>query len=274
MTLTTDFGHSDPFVGVMKGVLLRECPDAPIVDLCHGIAPQDRKTAAYWVGRCHAWFPAGTVHVVVVDPTVGTERRIVVVRAHGHTFVLPDNGIVGADLSSADDFVARTLDAARLGLPEPSQTFHGRDVFAPVAARLAKGDLQLDDVGPVVGDLSPAVLGEPTFEERGGRSILRGEVATMDRFGNVITNLPVDRIPMASGPRVSILQHTLSMAGTYARVEAGELLALGNSFGTVEIAVRDGSAMERLGLDRRAVDGRLPVVVDWDTGLPPIQVAK
>lgn len=243
VTLTTDFGLSDPYVGIMHGVLLARAKGLAVVDLTHGIAPQDVCAAAFHLAQSWRWFPPGSVHVAVVDPGVGSARRILVARDGEHAFLAPDNGLLGPVLSPAAD--VRALDAARFELPGASRTFHGRDVFSPAAAALASG-------------LDPALAGAPAgacerlafpTPERGADGAVEGQVLVVDRFGNLITNVPG---ALLDGPaerwRARLGGRAVPARGTYAEVERGALVALVDSFGYWELAVRDGSAAAELGL--------------------------
>jgi S-adenosylmethionine hydrolase len=230
ITLLTDFGLSDPFVGVMHGVILARNPDARIVDLCHGIEPHDVREGAFWAARCAPWFPSGSIHVVVVDPGVGTDRAAIALASEGHLYVGPDNGVLSGPLAQASE--VHRIDEARFGSIQKSRTFHGRDLFAPVAADLLAGRLKVSDLGPVAHPIR--------FEETTGR------VATIDRFGNLITDLE----PFAELAELEIAGVRIPLADTYGEVPKGELVALVGSFGTLEIAVREGSAAARLGVGR------------------------
>lgn len=244
VTLLTDFGLSDPFVGIMKGVILSRFRGASLIDLCHGIPPQSVVDAAFWLERSYAWFAPGTVHVAVVDPGVGSARQILAVRAHGHVFLAPDNGLLAASLTGPDADV-RAVDASRLGLGAPSATFHGRDVFAPVAADLASGALAFADVGAPAHAL-PCVLGAARVEA----GAVLGAVVSVDRFGNLITNLERAALEAAGARRVSIGGRDVALRRTYADAAPGELVALINAFDVLELAIRDGSAERQLGLGR------------------------
>lgn len=253
ITLLTDFGLSDPFVGVMKGVILSRFPAARIIDLCHGIAPQSVSEAAFWLERSWAYFPPGSVHVAVVDPTVGSRRRILALSAGGQWFLAPDNGLLGPALLGAPGAEVRALDLARLGLSPASATFHGRDVFAPVAARLASGELPFASVGdPVTPE--PGVLPPPA---RDGDA-LTGVVVTVDRFGNLITNLESGLVLGSGARRVELGGRVFPLRRTYADVEPGAAVALVNAFDVLELALRDGSAARALGVGRGAAV-RLPL---------------
>jgi S-adenosyl-L-methionine hydrolase (adenosine-forming) len=246
ITLLTDFGHGDPFVGIMKGVIASLCIESRVIDLCHGIQPQAVAEAAFWLERSYAWFPPGSLHVAVVDPTVGSERRILAVAALGHYFLAPDNGLLADALTGAEGARVHALDFARLGLHRPSATFHGRDVFAPVAARLASGGLELAAVGPPVL-AQPCVLRAPESDGQ----MLTGEVVTVDRFGNLITNLDRARVESSRAHHVTLAGRDITLRRTYADAAPGELLALINAFDVLEVAQRDGNAEQRLGLGRQ-----------------------
>jgi S-adenosylmethionine hydrolase len=245
ITLLTDFGSKDPFVGIMKGVIVARCPGARIIDLCHGIAPQDVVEAAFWLDRSYRWFPPGTVHVAVVDPGVGSQRTALALYAHGHYFVGPDNGLFSGPLG-ASDTEARTLDLQALGLAEPSRTFHGRDVFAPAAAELASGRLAFAALGRECASPRSDLL--PRCSE--GAAAIEGEVLTVDGFGNLITNIEADLVARLGPARAHVAGAECRLVGTYSEVAPGELAALINSFQTLEIAVRDGNAAGRLGARR------------------------
>lgn len=239
ITLTTDFGTADGYVGEMKGVILSAAPGVTIVDITHEIEPQDIHGARLLMERCWRRYPRGTVHVVVVDPGVGGSRAAIAVTAHGQFLVGPDNGVLSAAIAATR---ARVVS---LRVPaDASATFHGRDVFAPAAARLATGT-PLAAVGsphatPLVhSDPEPVVLPNGSVS---------GEVVHADRFGNVITNL---RDPLAGcGAVVEIAGRQLPVLRTYADVGPGEPLALIGSGGRLEIAVRNGHAARVLGLAR------------------------
>lgn len=247
ITLLTDFGTHDPFVGIMKGVILGRAPSVRVVDLTHDIAPQDLAAASFWLRGSFRWFPSGTVHLVVVDPGVGTPRAEIVAAIDDHFFVAPDNGLLSPLLQGARGSVRlHRLDRAALGLGAVSATFQGRDVFAPAAAALASGRATLDVLGPEVTAIAPGRLPEPRVE--GGR--VEGEVITADRFGNAITNLDAAWIRRFTRPRVTCLGRTLPFGSTYAEVAPGETLALINAFDVLEIACRDGSATSVLSLEK------------------------
>ncbi len=249
VTLTSDFGTRDPWVAAVKGVLLSGCPQARVVDLSHEIAPHDVLEGALFLAQAAPWFPAGTIHVAVVDPGVGTARRPLAARAGGQLFVLPDNGLIALLLRRLALEQARVIEPGRItaaGGPA-SATFHGRDVFAPAAAALACG-LPLADVGPDAGVLASLPYPQPLL--CGGE--VRGEIVHVDRFGNLVSN--IDAASLAGGCLgVEICGRRLGPPlATYAEAAPGELLALWNSAGLLEIAVREGSAAALLGAGRAA----------------------
>jgi S-adenosylmethionine hydrolase len=256
ITLTTDFGHKDPFVGVMKGQILRRFATARIVDLTHEVLAHWPAEAGFWLGRSFQYFPAGTVHVAVVDPGVGSSRDIAVVAADGHLFLAPDNGLLAGVLERVQSAaVLRRLDESilpGLAVHRPSATFHGRDIFAPLAAELAAGRLDPTALGPEVGELVPGWLEEPVT----GAGQVAGAVVTVDHFGNLVTNIGAELLPHVPNPVVRAGGHEIPFRRTYSDVRPGDYLALVNSFGVLEVARAEQSAAQGLGLDRGA-----PVVV-------------
>lgn len=255
VTLTSDFGLKDPFVGVMKGQLLRRHPDVRIVDLTHEVLAHWPAEAGFWLARSFRYFPEGTVHVAVVDPGVGSSRDIAAVECEGHVFLAPDNGLLAGVIEMATEVALRRVEPSvlvRLGLDAPSATFHGRDIFAPLAAELASGRLQPADLGAPVHELIPGWVEEPLV----GLGQVTGVVVTVDHFGNLITNIDSRHLGGLTQPAVRVAGRELPLRRTYSDVRPGEYLALVNSFGVVEIARAERSAADGLGLDRGA-----PVVV-------------
>ena len=189
ITLTTDFGLADHYVGVMKGVMLTIHPEARLVDVSHDIASHSIAEAAFTVAQAYRYFPQGTVHVVVVDPGVGTERRPIVVDAGGHHFVAPDNGVL-SQVYERETPSVRSVDAERYALKPTSRTFHGRDVFAPVAARLSKGTPSRE-FGELISDYVRLAPTAPRLIEPGR---WQGRILHVDRFGNLVTSFPADLI--------------------------------------------------------------------------------
>jgi S-adenosylmethionine hydrolase len=247
ISLLTDFGQSDPFVGVMTGVILTHFAGARVVDLCHGIRPQAIVEASFWLERCYRWFPRGTVHVAVVDPGVGSERRLLAAAIDGHYFLLPDNGLLSPSLLGAAGARVLAMDVAKLGLPVPSATFHGRDVFAPVAGGLGSGARSFGSLGVPAVPL-PSVLPRAAHTPAG----VRGEVICADRYGNLISNVDEALARSSGATHVSIGGQRVPWRRTYADAAPGELLGLVNAFGVIEVAQRDGSAERHLGLTRGA----------------------
>lgn len=244
VTLLTDFGLRDPFVGVMKGVLLAAHPGLHVVDVTHGIGAGAVAEGAFWLERSFRYFPAGTVHCAVVDPGVGSTRRAVVLAAERHYFVGPDNGLLAEITLRAAHHEVRLIDPKRHGLERASNTFHGRDVFAVVAGRLAARVLAFADVGEVVHLGVPSPVPGIVSEADG----FVGNLLTVDHFGNLITTLRASEVLPAAGAafRLQIAGQTLRSVRTFAEAEPNELVALVGSFDTIEVAVRDGSAAARL----------------------------
>ena len=236
ITMLTDFGTADGYVGEMKGVLATGASGASLVDIAHDLVPHDIDGARLALARYWRKFPPGTVHVVVIDPGVGSGRAALAVESEQRFLVGPDNGVLSPALLHAG--------MRCVALPVPSSaapTFHGRDVFAPAAAELAQG-IALDALGDPCSD--PVVRRTPEATRRADGAIT-GVVITIDRFGNAVTNLMARR-----GGVLAVGEHRLSVARTYADVEPGALVALIGSSGLVEIARRDGSAAAHLALTR------------------------
>ena len=246
----TDFGYRDHYVAAMKGVILSICPEAVIVDVSHGIPKFDVRAAAYVLRGAYRYFPHGSIHVVVVDPGVGTGRRAIAVKCRRYTFIGPDNGVLM--LAALEDGVeeVRLIENEELMLPRISTTFHGRDVFAPVAAHLARG-VPLHLVGRIVSNYHIPSFARPLVKERK----VECEVLYVDDFGNVVTNVDehlLKRLGIGAGSRVVVRSEGrtlhLELLPSYGYAGEGDLLLLVNSEGFLEIAVNRGSAAERLGL--------------------------
>lgn len=237
-TLSTDFGLSDPYVAVMKGALLRAASKAQVVDVTHDIPPQDVDAGAFFVRALIGRFPTGTVHVAVVDPGVGTSRRLLAVATNDAYWLAPDNGLLTPVLTGADVLDVRAIDWAHLGITPASNTFHGRDIFAPVAGWLASGRYGFAALGPRLAD----PLARPADAS------LR--VLHVDRYGNLITNVTADAFAESRGLR--LLARAIPRHATYGDVRVGELLAYVGSFGLVEIAQNGGSAAATLAVGRGA----------------------
>jgi len=253
ITITTDFGHKGPFAAVMKGVILTRFREASVIDLAHDIPAHWPPEAGFWIHRSYPYFPPGTVHVAIVDPGVGTDRDILLVEHDRHIFLAPDNGLLAPLLEDAGRIFKLDNDSLqKLGLGAPSLTFHGRDIFAPLAAEFAAGRLQPADVGNETADWTPGWLEDPeVMSDR-----VSGVVVTIDTFGNLISNIDGSLIQDFKEPKVRLAGHDFEIKPTYGRVKPGDYLALINSFGVIEIARAEGSAADGLGSERGA-----PVVV-------------
>jgi hypothetical protein len=247
ITLTTDFGTRDTYVGAMKGVVLSICPNAVLVDLTHEIPPQDVRAAAYALAETAPLFPRGTVHLAVVDPGVGSDRRCVAFETAIGFFVGPDNGLFAPCLRVSPPSRAVSLENPAARRANVSATFHGRDVFAPAAAHIANG-ADMTGFGPILHDWVALELPKPRVEP----GHVQGEVIHVDRFGNLVTNLTEEHLPAHLRAVEFGFSEVHALSRTFSDVEHGGLLALIGSTGSVEICVRDGSAAERFGLGRGA----------------------
>lgn len=238
VALLTDYGLRDSYVGILKGAILSVAPEARIVDLTHEIPPQDIREASRVLAAAVPYFPAGTIFVSVVDPGVGSDRAVAGVEWGGHLFLAPDNGLLGI-LARPDRMVHVT--ASKYFRHPVSDTFHGRDIFAPVAGHLVRG-VDLGRFGPPLKSLQESDL--PALRPAAGRGV-QGEVVAIDRFGNVITNIPGEAISDGPGLRITVGRRTLrKLSRTYADVRKGDLLALVGSTGHLEISVNQGSAQK------------------------------
>lgn len=244
ITLLTDFGHQDVYVGVMKGVIFRIYPQAQVIDLCHDIPPQDCRTASFQLLQAFPYFPEGTVHLVVVDPGVGTTRRAIALDFGNAYGVGPDNGIFSQVCDRyPPQRVVELTQPHFWRTPNPSATFHGRDIFAPVAAHLAAGtDFAL--LGSAIDPHSLMRLPHLTYEVT--PQGVQGWVQAIDHFGNVITTLPATLL--ANGyQQIEIQGQRISLVHTYGDAPRQHLVALVGSHGFIELAVNGGSAQSLLG---------------------------
>jgi len=244
ITLTTDFGLADPFVGIMKGVILNILPSARLVDVTHQIEPQNILQAALVLKAAHAYFPKNTVHLVVVDPGVGGERRPIAVKTGTAVFVAPDNGILTSVLCRRAQ--AYELTNKKYFLKNPSSTFHGRDIFAPASAWIARGT-PLSKLGRKITDPETLELARPVLKQ----GIISGEVIYIDRFGNLTTNITQDllnsTLPQADSFSVKLGGKQVSgLVSSYSRCKRGTLGCLINSWDHLEIFRREASAAEML----------------------------
>ena len=246
LTLTTDFGLNDGFVGAMKGVILSICPDAVLVDIAHEIRPQDLLQAAYVLSTAVAYYPPGTVHLVVVDPGVGSERRPIAVQTARAAYVAPDNGVLSLALAQDPARKAVHLTDPVYRLSSVSPTFHGRDIFAPAAAHLARG-APLEEMGEALPVSDLIELPNPAPEPHPGGG-WRCAILHVDRFGNLITNFRLQS--RQRGLRIRVGERNIErVSRTFSDVEPGELVAYAGSSGYLEIAVREASAAQALSLD-------------------------
>jgi S-adenosylmethionine hydrolase len=247
ITLTTDFGTSDWFVGTMKGVILGINPSARIVDLTHGVPAGDIRAGAFTLAASCKFFPKGTVHIAVIDPGVGSEREAIAVETERYFFVGPDNGVLSWALRSERIRKVRALKNEKYFLPELSKTFHGRDIFAPVAAHLSRG-VAIEKLGPSKKEFVRLDWPEPRLKERG----IEGEVVYVDRFGNAITNLGADLLRDFGDHRLEVFvkgKRQCLVEDCYAAVRPGKPVAVLGSSGFLEIAINQGSARKKLGLE-------------------------
>ena len=269
ITLLTDFGSQDSYVAAMKGVVLSIAPSAMLVDITHSMPPQDVYAAAFTLGASHAFFPRGTIHVVVVDPGVGTQRRALLLQTPDALFLAPDNGVLTYVVEAFRDTHPNTAPTGHLSIPPPpvsvpvpaplraytlankalfrpqiSQTFHGRDIFAPVAAHLSLGVLP-EEVGPLVAEITVFALPHPQHNQ--DRS-LTGTIIHLDKFGNLITNLKSEALPKGD---LEVIVGGRTIRGLRTSYEGGgELLAIVGSSGYLEIASEKGSAAQLLRIGR------------------------
>jgi S-adenosylmethionine hydrolase len=252
ITLTTDFGLNDHFVGTMKGVILAIEPDAQIIDICHSVQAFDVLDGALTISQAYSYFPSGTVHMVIVDPGVGTARRPVIVTSERHHFVAPDNGVLSLIYQREERLSARHVTGEHYFLQPVSNTFHARDVFSPVAAYLAKG---VDPVkfGEEVSDFVRFSAPKP---KPVNESTLRGVVLKVDRFGNLITNITPQDAPMlftedASGFKIVIGKREITqIKDAYALGAPGEVFGILGSMGYLEIAANRGAAAQIIGVSK------------------------
>jgi S-adenosylmethionine hydrolase len=248
ITLLTDFGLSESFIGVMKGVIWTIAPDVQIADLTHDIRPQNVLEAAFVIAEAAPYFPAGTVHVCVVDPGVGTARRPMAACIGGQYFVGPDNGLFSLVIennkihSTPPIFIE--LNQRRFWLPQPSNSFHGRDIFAPVSAHLAKGVL-LVELGDRFDDPVMVSAPKPVKTENGWQ----GKVIRVDHFGNLVTNFSCEQLEAGAGVSLRVGKHTITdFVTTFGNRPACSLIFMIDSDGHLAISVVNGSAADRLGI--------------------------
>lgn len=247
VTLLTDFGTADYFVGAVKGVILTINPHVSIVDITHEIPPQDVEAGAFTLLTCYREFPAGTIHLAVVDPGVGSTRRPIVVSAGSYYFVGPDNGLFSYVLDTQRPYQIFHLTASQYFREKPSATFHGRDLFAPVAAALSNG-VKPDKLGPQILDEVRLAPLSP-WQQKGGD--VKGRIIHIDRFGNCITNLTRADMPESKRPELHVKRRVIKTFRQFFADERGskpksgsknEIFAIWGSAGFLELAVNGGSA--------------------------------
>ena len=249
VTLTTDFGISDHFVGTIKGVILEINPDAEIIDISHSVQAFDVLDGALAIAQAYSYFPASTVHLVVVDPGVGTARRPIILSTERHHFVAPDNGVLSLIYGREERVHVRHVTAQHYFLQPISNTFHGRDIFAPVASYLSKG-VDSEKFGDEITDYVKFNAPKPKPVDQ---QTLKGVVLKADRFGNLITNITPQDAPMLFGEnpapfKIVIGKHEITDVKTsYAEGEPGEVFAILNSMGYLEIAANRAPAAQIVG---------------------------
>lgn len=244
VALITDFGLRDHYVGVMKGVILGVNPDARIIDISHGVGSQDVLDAYFLLSNTYRYFPSGTVFVAVVDPGVGSDRAIVAVEAGPHTFLAPDNGLLGFLEKPGGIRRIVRVENDRFFLKPVSTTFHGRDIFAPVAGHLSRG-LDPAELGPEVRGIQKLAPPTPRMTREG---VLLGEIVSIDRFGNLVTNIPGDRLAASGRVEVKVGKAVIrGLSTSYTSAKKGKFLAVVGSTGNLEVSVNKGDARKKSG---------------------------
>ena len=250
ITLLTDFGLRDHFVAAMKGVLLGLNPDLQLVDISHLVPPQDIHSGAFLLGQAYSCFPAGTIHLAVVDPGVGTSRKVLAATAGGSYFVAPDNGVLSYVQSENEDFLAYEVTADHYFRKPVSRTFHGRDIFAPIAAWISR-DIPLRQLG---NELESPVLMKIPVPARVKEGLIQAAILAVDHFGNLVTNLTPGHLPEFDSAKplpFKILagkKEITSFYDAYGQGQQGEIFLIEGSTGCLEISMRGGSAAATLGL--------------------------
>lgn len=253
ITLTTDYGTDDHLVGTLKGVILKINPEVTIVDITHHVTPFDLLDGALAIGAAYAYFPPKTIHVVIVDPGVGTERRPLLVSGQNQYFIAPDNGVLSLIYDrEQSNMVVRHANAEHYFLQPLSKTFHGRDVFAPVAAWLSKG-WQTASMGDEIQDYKRLAIPKPKPSEAG----VKGLVLKIDPFGNLVTNFRAEDLSSEAqnggGLKMQVGTHAVNqLVDTFAHGKAGEPVAYIGSSGYLEIAINKGNAARTLSVGRGA----------------------
>jgi len=264
ITLSSDFGMRDAYVGAMKGVILSLAPGVQIVDISHEIEPGRVDEAAFLVESFYSYYPPGTIHLVIVDPGVGSPRRALAVESAGSFFLGPDNGVFEPIFRAEEGFTCYEISRPEYHLSRVSRTFHGRDIFAPAAAHLARG-VKLEDLGPRVEN--PVRLELGGRKKKVGKECLSGHVVHVDRFGNLITDITAGELDQLTRDKsaLRILLCGVQLKGMfdyYSQASQGQLLALVGSSGRLEVAASGGSAVEVLG--REAVGAEVIITKSRD----------
>ena len=247
ITLLTDFGLADHYVAAMKGVVLGICPEARLVDISHEVRPFAVAEAAFTLGQAYPCFPAGTTHLVVVDPGVGSARRPLLVEADGHRFIAPDNGILTWPIDRDPGHSAREITAASFFRQPVSGTFHGRDIFAPVAARLASG-IPVAEFGEIVGSAVRLDFAPATRDEVG---VWQGRILYVDRFGNLVTNIRASDAPQIAEKRFKMVFGTTETSWyhpSYASANHESIFVIEGSSGFLEVSINQGDAARVAGV--------------------------
>ena len=252
ITLTTDYGTNDHLVGAMKGVILSINPDAQIIDICHSVIPYDILDGALIIGNAYKYFPPRTIHVVIVDPGVGTTRRPILVASDQQYFVAPDNGVLSSVYEQTEALYGWHVTAEHYFRNPVSNTFHGHDIFAPVAAWLSKS-WQTSSFGDAVTDFVRFALPKP----KAAGNTIKGVVLRIDSFGNVLTNFTPQDVPALAAPdgkfTISVGNAQISKVfATFAQGPPGEPIGVIGSSGYLEISVNKGNAARTLGVSRGA----------------------
>jgi S-adenosylmethionine hydrolase len=250
ITLTTDYGTNDHLVATLKGVILKINPEVNIIDITHNVTPYDLLDGALAIGSAYSYFPARTIHVVVVDPGVGTDRRPLLVTGETQYFVAPDNGVLSLVYEREQSLLVRHANVEHYYLEPVSKTFHGRDVFAPIAAWLAKG-AQSNSMGDEITDYKKFAMPKP----KAGAGSTKGVVLRVDGFGNLITNFRTEDLPavaIESGTvNFQIGTHSITrLVDTFAAGKAGEVFAYIGSSGFIEVGTNRGNASKSLAIGR------------------------
>ncbi len=243
ITLTTDFGYKDPFAGVMKGVILGINPKAEVIDLSHGISPQNVREGAFVLLSSYRYFRPKTIHVVVVDPSVGSKRRAIAVETKDYIFLGPDNGVLSWAVDENRMVSAVEITSSDFITDKISHTFQGRDIFAPAAAHLSLG-VSIRDMGPKIEEIISIPFPRPEISD----GEIRGEVLYIDQFGNLITNIPQkfeEKIKEVRAGKIKIS----GISASYSDVDVGEIVSVFGSSGYLEIAKNQGSAKSAIDID-------------------------